>query len=85
MFEDKSQGSGNLYPTGHYTDGAELIGSILNAVRIEAEASDNLQGFNFVHSLVGGTGSGLWYLDIFYIYIKKKKKNFKFSFVSPRF
>ncbi|KAH6575138.1 hypothetical protein BASA60_005159 [Batrachochytrium salamandrivorans] len=44
---------------GYYTDGAELVESILDIVRREADACDSLQGFQIVHSLGGGTGSGL--------------------------
>ena len=36
-----------------------MIDRVLDAVRIEAEACDCLQGFNIIHSLGGGTGSGL--------------------------
>merc|ERR1712174_112734 len=44
---------------GHYTEGAELIDSVLDVVRKEAEGCDCLQGFQMVHSLGGGTGSGM--------------------------
>merc|ERR1712193_478955 len=44
---------------GHYTEGAELIDSVLDAVRKEAEGCDCLQGFQLCHSLGGGTGSGM--------------------------
>merc|ERR1712046_193771 len=39
--------------------GAELIDSVLDVVRKEAEGCDCLQGFQMVHSLGGGTGSGM--------------------------
>jgi len=52
-------GAGNNWAKGHYTEGAELIDSILDVVRKEAEGCDCLQGFQFCHSLGGGTGSGL--------------------------
>merc|ERR1712199_34598 len=38
---------------------AELIDSVLDVVRKEAEGCDCLQGFQMVHSLGGGTGSGM--------------------------
>lgn len=39
--------------------GAELIDSIMEVARKEAEKADVLQGFQLLHSLGGGTGSGL--------------------------
>merc|ERR1712093_704253 len=44
---------------GHYTEGAELIDSVLDVVRKEAEGYDCLQGFQMTHSLGGGTGAGM--------------------------
>merc|ERR1712182_125075 len=44
---------------GHYTEGAELIDSVLDVVRKEAEGCDCLQGFQMTHSLGGGTGAGM--------------------------
>ena len=51
-------GAGNNWAKGHYTEGAELIDSVLDVVRKEAESCDCLQGFQITHSLGGGTGSG---------------------------
>jgi len=42
-----------------YTEGAELIDSIQECLQRQAEACDALQGFQFTHSLGGGTGAGL--------------------------
>jgi tubulin beta len=42
-----------------YTEGAELVDSVLDVVRKEAENTDCLQGFQITHSLGGGTGSGM--------------------------
>ncbi|VFQ70541.1 unnamed protein product, partial [Cuscuta campestris] len=39
----KSSGAGNNWAKGHYTEGAELIDSVLDVVRKEAENSDCLQ------------------------------------------
>ncbi|VDN38196.1 unnamed protein product [Gongylonema pulchrum] len=39
-------GAGNNWAKGHYTEGAELVDSVLD-------------GFQFTHSLGGGTGSGM--------------------------
>ena len=52
-------GAGNNWAKGHYTEGAELVDSVLDVVRKEAEAVDCLQGFQITHSLGGGTGSGM--------------------------
>ena len=38
-------GAGNNWAKGHYTEGAELIDSVLDVVRKEAESCDCLQGF----------------------------------------
>ncbi|XKL67372.1 hypothetical protein PGB90_002863 [Kerria lacca] len=52
-------GAGNNWAKGHYTEGAELIDSIMDVVRKESENCDCLQGFQLAHSLGGGTGSGM--------------------------
>ena len=52
-------GAGNNWAKGHYTEGAELIDSVLDVVRKEAESCDCIQGFQLNHSLGGGTGAGL--------------------------
>ncbi|KAG5510850.1 hypothetical protein JKF63_07931 [Porcisia hertigi] len=52
-------GAGNNWAKGHYTEGAELIDSVLDVCRKEAESCDCLQGFQLSHSLGGGTGSGM--------------------------
>ncbi|OIW10130.1 hypothetical protein TanjilG_21967 [Lupinus angustifolius] len=51
-------GAGNNFAKGHYTEGADLIDSVLDVVRKEVENCDCLQGFQVCHSLGGGTGSG---------------------------
>lgn len=52
-------GAGNNWAKGFYTEGAELADAVLDVVRRETENCDCLQGFQLVHSLGGGTGSGL--------------------------
>merc|ERR1712137_1006110 len=52
-------GAGNNWAKGHYTEGAELIDSVLDVVRKEAESCDCIQGFQLTHSLGGGTGAGM--------------------------
>lgn len=39
--------------------GAEIADSVLEAVRLQAERCESLQGFQLIHSLGGGTGAGL--------------------------
>lgn len=52
-------GAGNNWAKGHYTEGAELVESVMDVVRKEAEGCDMMQGFQITHSLGGGTGSGM--------------------------
>jgi tubulin beta len=52
-------GAGNNWAKGHYTEGAELVDSVMDVVRKETEACDVLQGFQITHSMGGGTGSGM--------------------------
>lgn len=49
----------NFLLQGFYTEGAELVDPILEIIRKQSEACDALQGFQLIHSLGGGTGSGL--------------------------
>ncbi|KAI5498868.1 structural constituent of cytoskeleton, partial [Trichomonas vaginalis G3] len=52
-------GAGNNWAKGYYTEGQELCDQIIDIIRKEAESCECLQGFQLVHSLGGGTGSGL--------------------------
>merc|ERR1712151_284389 len=52
-------GAENNWAKGYITEGAEIIDSVLDIVRKEAESCDCLQGFQLCHSLGGGTGSGM--------------------------
>jgi tubulin beta len=52
-------GAGNNWVKGHYTEGSELMDTVLDVVRNEAEGCDCLQGFQICHSLGGVTGSGM--------------------------
>ncbi|KAJ3490845.1 hypothetical protein NLI96_g1125 [Meripilus lineatus] len=58
-FITSTTGAGNNWAKGFYTEGAELVDSILETVRRQAESCDALQGFQLIHSLGGGTGAGL--------------------------
>uniref|UniRef100_A0A3P9HUZ0 Tubulin beta chain n=1 Tax=Oryzias latipes TaxID=8090 RepID=A0A3P9HUZ0_ORYLA len=59
-----NSGAGNNWAKGHYTEGAELVEQVVDRVRHESEGCDCLQGFQLVHSLGGGTGSGMGTLII---------------------
>lgn len=52
-------GAGNNWAKGHYTEGAELVESVLDVIRKEAENCECLQGFQLTHSIGGGTGAGM--------------------------
>jgi len=54
-----NNGAGNNWAKGHYTEGAELVESVLDRIRQEIEQCDSPQGFQIFHSLGGGTGSGM--------------------------
>merc|ERR1711881_543333 len=54
-----NNGAGNNWAKGHYTEGAELVESVLDRIRQEIEQCDSPQGFQVFHSLGGGTGSGM--------------------------
>ncbi|XP_075591192.1 tubulin beta chain-like [Dermatophagoides farinae] len=52
-------GAGNNWAKGFYTDGAYLIQEVMDVIRRDVESCECLQGFQIVHSLGGGTGSGM--------------------------
>lgn len=52
-------GAGNNWAKGHYTEGIDLLDPVMEVIRKEVEPCDCLQGFQLIHSLGGGTGSGL--------------------------
>eukprot|EP00493_Phyllostaurus_siculus_P010100 UN10238 len=54
-----ANGAGNNWAKGHYTEGAELVESVLDTTRKEIEQCDAPQGFQICHSLGGRTGSGM--------------------------
>ncbi|KAF6773374.1 hypothetical protein AHF37_07780 [Paragonimus kellicotti] len=54
-----NSGAGNNWAKGHYTEGAELVDTVMDVTRKEAESCDLPQGFQLAHSLGGGTGSGM--------------------------
>lgn len=52
-------GAGNNWAHGHAVDGPRHADELLEVVRRAAEFCDSLQCFSLVHSLGGGTGSGV--------------------------
>jgi len=54
-----SNGAGNNWAKGHYTEGAEIVEGVMECIRKEVEKADCTQGFQLFHSLGGGTGSGM--------------------------
>jgi tubulin beta len=54
-----ANGAGNNWAKGHYTEGAEIMDECMDAVRRQIEMCHSPQGFQFFHSLGGGTGSGM--------------------------
>jgi tubulin beta len=51
-------GASHNWAKGYYSEGENLFNAALDAIQKEVEACDSLQGFQFTHSLGGGTGSG---------------------------
>jgi tubulin beta len=58
-FVTGTQGAGNNWARGYYTEGAEMMDCVLDVCRKQAENCDCLQGFQMAHSVGGGTGSGM--------------------------
>ncbi len=59
QFVTDVSGAGNNFAHGHYAYGPQYGEGVLEAVRGAAELCDSLQSFFLMHSLGGGTGSGL--------------------------
>lgn len=45
LYVSGQSGAGNNWAKGHYTEGAELVDTIMDVVRKESESCDCLQGF----------------------------------------
>lgn len=54
---DDSSASGN-FAKGFLSEGAELCDMALDRIRREMETCDSVQGFQILHSIAGGCGSG---------------------------
>ncbi|CAM9206494.1 unnamed protein product [Discosporangium mesarthrocarpum] len=59
QFVTDVSGAGNNWAHGNAIYGPKYADELLEAIRREAERCDSLQSFFLVHSLGGGTGSGL--------------------------
>ena len=57
-FIQGEKSANNNFSVGYYGIGKEILQSVLDIIRKEAESCDCLQAFQFTHSLGGGTGSG---------------------------
>ena len=57
-YKGKGGPTGNIWAKGMYTQGADEVESSLDIIRNVIEKTDCLQGFEFHHSIGGGTGGG---------------------------
>jgi len=64
----------NNFARGHYTVGKEMTDQVNEGIRKLFEDCENCQGFMMVHSVGGGTGSGLGMLILERLAVDYKKK-----------
>ncbi|VEL15416.1 unnamed protein product, partial [Protopolystoma xenopodis] len=84
MMSGKEDAASN-YARGHYTVGKQYLEGLVNSIRKCVESTDNLAAFKVIHSLSGGTGSGMTALLLQHLSEQYGKK-FKFCtsvFPSP--
>ena len=72
-------GAGNNWAKGHYTEGAELIDSVLDVVRKEAENCDCLQGM--LHFVFHYYSKHVHNLPIVYIFIFYHQRIYKLCYI----
>lgn len=58
-FIGAQDGAGNNWAKGYMSYGSEIIDDVLDQVRKQTELCESISGFQILHSLGGGTGSGL--------------------------
>ncbi|ORY95075.1 tubulin gamma chain [Syncephalastrum racemosum] len=58
LTSNEGGGAGNIWAHG-YSQGETVYEDIIDMVDREADGSDSLEGFMLLHSIAGGTGSGL--------------------------
>lgn len=51
-------GAGNNWASG-YAQAGEVTEEVMDMIEREADGSDSLEGFVLLHSIAGGTGSGM--------------------------
>jgi len=56
----KNTGSQNNWAQAKYIEAPEIKEQIMDDVRRQVESCDRLEGFHLMHSICGGTGSGLF-------------------------
>eukprot|EP01084_Bolivina_argentea_P139808 245906_1 len=80
------EGAEYNWAKGHYTEGGYVIDEVMDVFRKEVEVADEPQGVTYIHSIGGGTGSGLGSLLMMFIrneYPKLKTTSFA-VFPSPK-
>lgn len=55
----EQSGAGNVFASGFYSTGSEIIDEVMEGIRKQAEKCDVMEAFQLTHSIGGGTGSGL--------------------------
>merc|ERR1712156_751228 len=65
----------NNFARGHYTVGKEMTDQVNEGIRKLFEDCENCQGFMMVHSVGGGTGSGLGMLILERLAVDYRKKS----------
>jgi tubulin epsilon len=78
-------GAGNNWAHGYHVYGPQYQDHIFEMIRCEAEQCDSLQGFFLIHSLGGGTGSGLgsYLLTILEVYCPQEHVNLFSDLILP--
>ena len=76
LISDYGRGSESNFAYCRYgiKEEGQLVIDTLDGLRRETEACDSLQGFQIMHSVEGGTGSGLFANIVEQIYIEYGKK-----------
>lgn len=55
----EESGAGNVFASGFYSTGSEIIEEVMEGIRKQAEKCEAMEAFQITHSIGGGTGSGL--------------------------
>ena len=79
QFVTGKESSASNASKGHYSSGKEIIDEIVDQVRKQVEECSSVEGFQIVHALGGGTGSGVTTLTaerLSHEFGKKRKVSF---------